>query len=391
VDSPEQLLDDPALRRLLHAQVAGREQGGLLRSLKVKLLSTCNLRCTMCDYWRIPRRRLEREVACRLLDDAAVLGCRKVHLSGGEVTLYPDLVSVIDHAVMKGLRVNLTTNGVLLDRPTARAWIDAGLHAVSVSLDGSCAATHDAIRGVAGAFDQAVKGIRSLRRECQRRGSRLRLRINTVLQRRNLSEMPALLRLAVELGACDVVPMPVDGASADRPVLDDILRYNARVAPEVADVRRKFGLPATLERIFPLGRTRDEIALAARGHYALGHYDRHLCYAPWLHAFVSHHGDVFACCMTNERMPPLGNVHETSLKEIFRGAAYDRFRREMTVRRLAMCSHCDQFLPENRLMDDRLGPPGLGASVPPIPAAGQRRRALPLALPAVPSSHPEAP
>jgi MoaA/NifB/PqqE/SkfB family radical SAM enzyme len=381
VDSPEQLLDDSTLRRRLEAQVAGREHGGLLRSLKVKLISTCNLRCTMCHYWRIPRRRLPFEVVCRLLDDAAELGCRKVHLSGGEVTLYPDLLAVIGHAVAKGLRVNLTTNGVLLERRTARAWIDAGLHAVSVSLDGACAATHDAIRGVAGAFDQAIKGIRNLRRECERRGNRLRLRINTVVQRRNLAEMPALLRLAVELGACDVVPMPVDGASADRPGSEDILRYNQHVAPEVRAVRRKFGLPTTAERIFPLGQEPNEIALATCGHYALGYYERHLCYAPWLHTFVGHLGDVFACCMTNERMAPLGNVCESSLKEIFHGAGYDRFRRAMSVGRLSMCQHCDQFLPENRLIQDRLAPPEGGVSVPAGMLGSERRWALPLVLP----------
>ena len=54
-------------------------------------------------------------------------------------------------------------------------------------------------------------------RENGRRGGKVRLRINTVVQRRNLAEQAELVRLAVELGACDVVPMPIDGESADRP------------------------------------------------------------------------------------------------------------------------------------------------------------------------------
>jgi MoaA/NifB/PqqE/SkfB family radical SAM enzyme len=355
MDSPEHLLTDPEARDRLARHVAGGAPAGLLRSLKIKLLSTCNLRCVMCRYWRIPRRSLPLDVVRRVIDDAAGLGCRKVHLSGGEVTLYPDLVAVIQHAAGRGLRVNLTTNAVLLDRPRARAWLDAGLHAVSVSLDGARAATHDAIRGVAGSFDQAVKGVRNLQRESQRYGGRLRLRINTVMQRGNLDEMPDLIGLAAELGACDVVPMPVDGAGADRPGIDELRRYNAESAPSVLDRRRKYGLPTAPERIYPFGRSDDELAQAARGHYALGYYDRHLCYAPYLHTFVSHHGDVFACCMTAERMPPLGNVHRESLADIFTGSAYERFRAEMRRRRLAMCAHCDQFLPENRALRDGLG------------------------------------
>jgi MoaA/NifB/PqqE/SkfB family radical SAM enzyme len=380
MDSPEHLLDDPDSSGRLLRQVNG-EPGGLLRSLKVKLLSTCNLRCRMCRYWRIPRRLLPLDVVRKVLDAAGRLGCRKVHLSGGEVTLYPDLLAVIGHAAGAGLRVNLTTNGVLLDRPLARSWIDAGLHAVSVSLDGADASTHDSIRGVAGAFERTVKGIRNLKRECLRQGSGLRLRINTVVQNRNLHQMPALLRLAVELGACDVVVMPVDGASADRPDAEALRRYNRDVAPEVHRIRRKFGLPATQERIHPFGLGEDEILLSARGSYARGYYDRHRCYAPWLHTFISHLGDVFACCMTNERMPPLGNVLEQGLEDVFLGPAYDGFRRQMSQRRLAMCRHCDQFLPENQLIRDRLG-----ESTMPLSGSGERaptppgRWPLPLAV-----------
>jgi MoaA/NifB/PqqE/SkfB family radical SAM enzyme len=367
MDSPEQVLHDPTLRHTLARQAAGQAPGGLLRSLKVKLISTCNLRCTMCRYWRIPRRALALDVVRAVLEDAAALGCRKVHLSGGEVTLYPELPSVIAHATTRGLRVNLTTNGVLLDRGRARQWIDAGLHAVSVSLDGATAATHDAIRGVVGAFDQTIKGVRNLMREILRQGSRLRLRINCVVQRRNLHELPDLVRLAVELGACDLVPMPVDGASADRPSLDALKRYNREVAPEVFRLRQRHGLPTSDERIYPWGRSEREQALAVRGLYALGHYERHLCYAPWLHAFVSHLGDVFACCMTAERMPALGNVNAQRLSAIFTGAAYECFRADMRRRRLAQCGHCDQFLAENRLLAEALGPAPVPADRFPLP------------------------
>lgn len=354
VDEPARLLADHTFRQTLESQVAGAQAGTLLRSLKIKLLSNCNLRCVMCRYWRIPRRSLPLDVVCRTLDDAAALGCRKVHLSGGEVTLYKQLNTVIAHAA-RSMRVNLTTNGVVLDRPRVRRWMDNGLHAVSISLDGATAATHDAIRGVRGAFDQSIKGIRNLVRERERRGMRLRLRINTVVSRKNLAEQPNLIRLAAELGATDVVPMPVDGASADRPAVEEILAYNMDIAPELARLRRRYGFSVSDDRIYLFGRTSQELALAAMGNYALGYYERHLCYAPYLHTFVSHLGDVFACCMTAERMPSLGNVYTRSLTEIFTGPEYEHFRRMMSQQRHEMCAHCDQFLPENRLLNEVLG------------------------------------
>lgn len=370
MDSPEQVLADTALRGRLLRHVRGDEPGGMLRSLKVKLLSSCNLRCEMCDYWRIERIELPFAVVRRALDDAAALGCRKVHLSGGEVTLYPDLEAVIAHGVAVGLRVNLTTNGVELDRRRARAWVEGGVHAVALSLDGARADTHDTIRGVPGAFDRAVKGARNLMRENARRGRRVRLRINTVVQRRNLAEQVELVRLAVELGACDVVPMPIDGESADRPSLAELREYNAAIAPRVAEVRHQFGLPTSPDRVYPFGE--GDLRPAAAGDYARGYYDRHLCHAPWLHCFVSHRGDVFACCMTNERMPALGSIHRDSLRDLFAGQAYERFRAAMRGRRLDMCRHCDQFLPENRALNDGLGLP---------PTAAPRQVPLPLLSP----------
>jgi MoaA/NifB/PqqE/SkfB family radical SAM enzyme len=355
MDNLPDLLADPDARGQLARHVAGGEPAGLLRSLKLKLISTCNLRCRMCRYWRIPRRSLPVATVCQVLDSAVGLGCRKVHLSGGEVTLYDDLPAVIAHAVGLGMRVNLTTNGVLVDRTRARRWIDAGLHAASFSLDGSCPATHDAIRGVAGAFERTVKGMRVLRRESERRRARVRLRVNMVLQRSNLAELPGVIRLAAELGAVDVVPMPVDGAGAERPTPQEIHAFNATRAGEVLKLRRRFGMPCHAGRLYPFGRTEEEVAQAAAGHYALGYYQRHLCYAPYLHAFVGHTGDVYACCMTAERMPSLGNVCRQSLADIFRGPAYEALRRQMSARRLPMCSHCDQFLEENRLVGSRLG------------------------------------
>jgi radical SAM protein with 4Fe4S-binding SPASM domain len=359
MDNLRELLDDPEQRHRLACHISGEEQASLLRSLKVKLISTCNLRCGMCRYWRIPRRSLPLDVVRAVLDSAAGLGCRKVHLSGGEVTLYEPLPAVIRHAARLGMRVNLTTNGVLVDKERARSWLDGELHGASFSIDGARAETHDAIRGVAGAFKQTVKGIRVLRREILRRVSRTRIRINTVLQRDNLHELPDLHRLAAELGAVDVVPMPVDGTDVPRPTREQIIAYNTEIAPEIHRLRQRYGMSLDEQKVYPFGRTEAELTEAVAGRHALGYYEHHLCYAPYLHSFVGHTGNVYACCMTSERMPSLGNVLEQSLADIFRSPAYEAFRRSMRSRRLPMCAHCDQYLEENSLVSTRLGPMAL--------------------------------
>lgn len=325
-----------------------------LRSIKLKIISACNLKCEMCRYWQIARQELPIDVVRSVLDHASQLGCLKVHLSGGEVTLHRHLVDAIRHGAELGMRINLTSNGVLVDKIRARAWIDAGLRGSSFSLDGCCAKTHDGIRGVPGAFKKTVRAIRIVQREIGRRDSRLRVRVNNVLSSRNLGELPALIQLAGELGVVDVVPMPIDGAKVPRPTAEQIQWFNSEIVPQTVELRRRYNMPIDAGRLYPFGRSEEELRFAERGQYAQGHYDRHLCYAPYFHTFISHDGDVYACCMTRERMRSLGNVKQKTLSEIFLGDDYQRFRVDMRVSRLKVCSTCDQYHRENRLVDARL-------------------------------------
>ena len=71
----------------------------------------------------------------------------------------------------------------------------AGIKRVSISLDGSDAHTHDSFRGIPGAFDAAVYGMRNL----QELG--VSVQINTTIARHNAHQLPAVLDLARTLGA----------------------------------------------------------------------------------------------------------------------------------------------------------------------------------------------
>lgn len=270
------------------------------------------------------------------------------------MTLHPHLNDVIAHATGLGMRANLTSNGIDLTKDRAQDWIRAGLRSASFSLDGVRAKTHDHIRGVPGAFKRTVRAIRLLARERERRNAKLKIRINTVLSSRNLTELPELIRLAGELGAVDVLPMPIDGMPDLLPTAEQIQHFNKKIVPLTYELRTSYGMPTTPSRLYPLGRTPQQRHFAAQGKYGFGYYEQHQCFAPWLHAFVSHTGEVFACCMTREKMPSLGNVLHQSLADIFQGTAYQQFRHQMTRERLAICANCDQYLPENRLVESRL-------------------------------------
>ena len=137
----------------------------LLRCAKIKITSRCNLRCVMCKYWQTrSEQTLSSERWREVFGELHGLGCQKLHFSGGEVFLRRDFLDLVESAVGAGMKVNMTTNGTLIDREKARRIGRIGVNSVSISLDGARPAVHDAIRGRPDAFRKSVRTIRWLKR-----------------------------------------------------------------------------------------------------------------------------------------------------------------------------------------------------------------------------------
>lgn len=351
-------IGDAALFPIFREAVKSSDLSPVITSAKIKLTEGCNLRCVMCNYWRsAPEGELTRDEVLRIIAEMRELGLKKVHFSGGELFLRPDAVEILCATAARGINVNLTTNGTLLNKEMVRELVRGRIHSMSFSLDGPDARTHDRIRGQKGAFEAAVRGIRLVDEDRRRQDRRLYIRINSVLQKRNYLQHAEMIDLAARLGAIELRPMPVDENPKRRKVslsLEQIQEYNQVVAPEVAARRAFHGFSTDPDYIYPFGRTENELALSGRGKYARGFYQRHVCFVPWLHTFLDWHGNVFLCCMTRGQMPSLGNARRNSMREIFNGEAYRAIRRQFLEERPAVCHRCDDFRAENRLLNREL-------------------------------------
>ncbi len=115
-----------------------------VRDLRISVTDRCNFRCVYCmprevfgkDYPFLPRGELlsfeEIERVARLFVDH---GVEKIRITGGEPLLRRNVERLIERLARLPVELTLTTNGSLLARK-ARALKDAGLHRVTVSLDG---------------------------------------------------------------------------------------------------------------------------------------------------------------------------------------------------------------------------------------------------------------
>lgn len=169
-----------------------------LRMLAWEVTRSCNLNCLHCraSAEKGPYEgELSTQEALRFLESVASLASAVVILTGGEPLLRGDILQIAEHGTKLGLRMVMAPNGTLLTRELAKELRGAGIQRISISLDGAERGTHDDFRGVTGAFDGAMEGIR-----CAREAD-LPFQINTTVTRRNLKELPSILRLAVQLGA----------------------------------------------------------------------------------------------------------------------------------------------------------------------------------------------
>jgi radical SAM protein with 4Fe4S-binding SPASM domain len=138
---------------------------------------TCNLRCVHCysdSYAQKYPGELTHEEAKHVIDDLVAFKVPALLFSGGEPLARPDLLKLMEYAAGSGLRVTLSTNGTLIDEPTAHWLREIGLTYVGISLDG-IGETNDLFRGKKGAFDAAVRGMRNCRAVGQKVGLRLTL------------------------------------------------------------------------------------------------------------------------------------------------------------------------------------------------------------------------
>src|SRR5271165_1268087 len=158
----------------------------------------CNLRCIHCRATATELMSpddLPTGKALNIISQIADFSNAILVLSGGEPLYRRDIFELAEYGTSRGLRVALATNGTMVTKDVAEKIKKSGIKRVSISLDGSDATTHDTFRGIPGAFDAAIYGMRNL----QQVG--VSVQINTTIARHNAHQLPAVLDLARNLGA----------------------------------------------------------------------------------------------------------------------------------------------------------------------------------------------
>jgi AdoMet-dependent heme synthase len=161
----------------------------------------CLLACRHCRAsatTQAPPGQLSTAEGRALIDQVAGFGRPYpiLVLTGGDCLLRPDLFHLVDYAVSLGIPVCLSPSVTpLLDAAMIDRIARSGIRAVSVSLDGCRARTHDGVRGIAGHFDKTVTAIAGLA------DAGITVQVNTTVMAANTGDLPGIAALMTRAGA----------------------------------------------------------------------------------------------------------------------------------------------------------------------------------------------
>jgi radical SAM protein with 4Fe4S-binding SPASM domain len=171
-----------------------RSDGKALMPLRYVLEIThkCNLRCPYCYVGEhASKNEMTTQNIFDIIDQIPPYAL--ITLVGGEPLIRPDFLDIFEHAAAKA-KVNVTSNGMLLNEKILNSFIKNNLLLLSVSLDG-WGETHDKNRACSGAFDKTYANLELVASKKKRPLTE----IKSVMLENNLDDLPKLYKMCDEM------------------------------------------------------------------------------------------------------------------------------------------------------------------------------------------------
>jgi radical SAM protein with 4Fe4S-binding SPASM domain len=256
--------------------------------MALEVTRRCRFNCRHCraDAERAaPRDELSTEQWKRILSSVATYEKCVIIMTGGEPLERPDVYELIRHGRDLGLRMVMATCGYAIDETSLAALQEAGIMALSLSLDGATPETHDTFRRTPGAFATAVRAAETAHR------AGLRFQINTTITRHNLAEVSTIAELARKLGAYCFNPFILVPTGRGEQISDEILepKQYAQLLAQLLDLKGRSAVEVRVTCGPQFARVYREANVKGRRAHVSG------CMGGRGFGFISHRGDVQTC------------------------------------------------------------------------------------------------
>ncbi len=206
-----------------------------LAKVYVEPTSRCNLTCTTCirNAWDEAQGHMTAATWQRVLDSLAALPSRPAVFFGGfgEPLAHPRLLDMLEQVRPLAVTLELITNGMLLSEQVARRLIGLGLDVLWVSLDGATPEHYADVR-LGAALSQVLENIQRFAFMRNETNPRPEVGISFVAMRKNIDDLPKLIKMSSQLGA-------------SRYMVTNVFPYTQEMCAEMLYVRSVDGVDST--------------------------------------------------------------------------------------------------------------------------------------------------
>lgn len=339
-----QFLSKDDIMRIERGIVEGRVLGGPWH-IELQPCNTCNLECFFC----VSRGgRYNENLSWPLLKEFLIQNRRRdlrmLRLTGGgEPLAYPQIHELIDLCGEQGLLLEMVnTNGTLL-APLVDRMIESGINWITVSLNESDPQRYARTMRVSEKmYHRAIEGIQAVVEARQRHPAarRPRLWVQLFLWKGSAPYITQMYELARSLGVDTIIMRTLIASlndqhltERDRPMVESQLREIIAEDCRSGEYKLHFDLNQELDL--------HKFTWAEMSRHNPPHSEnypdipwsfwrREFCYVGWYNTAINARGEVFPCFQYHE-MPKrmVGNIHEATLDEIWRGAGYEAWRAQI--------------------------------------------------------------
>ena len=322
---------DPPVRRGLALVLRGIAEYGVTVPQKLpapflivwNFTNMCNLRCEHC-YQKADKPlpdELTLNEKINVIEQLDKANVAAIAFSGGEPTIHPHFLRVAAEAASRGMYTSVATNGVVITEDYAFKLKEAGIRYVEISLDSIDPKKHDSFRGVKGAWEKAVRGIKASVKAGLTTG------IATTLTKMNIDEVEDIVRFGEDLGVKRVIFFNFIPVGRGEDILDWDLTPEEReeVLKRIYNIAIKSSIEvaATAPQLARVALQLSSGEVVAPTHFAM-RADKGLasladfiggCGAGRIYAAIQPNGDVTPCVF----MPIIvGSLREESFESIWK-------------------------------------------------------------------------
>lgn len=286
------------------------------------ITNKCNLHCKHCnmDSGKPLENELTKEECLKIIDELSANNVQKICFLGGEPLVRSDFFEIADYAIKKGIFVNFTTNGLLINKNIIEKELYK-FELIRVSLDGPNSETHEFIRNLKGSFEMTINNIKKM----TERG--INVGVVTCISHKNLDYLEEMVGLLEKLKVKSWF-IPILSAAGRGSTLEEIILSPQEIKQlllKLEEITQNISFSINLDLPYSvlLNGRKDKIKAS--------------CPAALTELVIFSNGDVSPCC----EIPIMGgNLRNKTISEIWNNSkVFNDFRNRNLIK--GKCQDCN--------------------------------------------------